>query len=520
MNKEILSDLPEKEILRQATRGLQYLHENNFVHRNIKPNNFLIKKLDSSVNSACRYVVKITDFRLTRRHDPENDIKLSGSAASEGWEAPESGDKTKDLSTKLDVFILGCFYHYVLTARTGNNEPKHPFGNHGVRRDNIRDTTYFVYQKNHELVLSDQNKNVVKLIKSMLKFNEGERPELEEVLRSPYYNPSEDYKIGDKKYKKPGLCVIFNQQVFHDKTQNRGGSDKDRDKLEKTFKKLGFKIEIIENSASFDLKSDIKDLAKRDWKDYGCLVVCFLSHGIENEIMCYDGLYVNINELKYEFSLAKCPNLYGKPKIFIVQACQGELSQSETDIVYPSRNSSHAATKLLSHICDTVLFALGKWQSPSIAQSPRMEVNTNRESETPQKLTKYPPLMDFITIKATLAGFEANRLYKNGKVREYLGSSFIQALCEALWEAYLNEKPSYADLESVVKCAQDKVNEKLENVEPKQRQTLESIVSLKKYIRFRKCKTEDIAHETSKIDRKDEYHFIQMPAFLKDGGSV
>lgn len=115
---------------------------------------------------------------------------------------------------------------------------------------------------------------------------------------------------------------------------SRTGSDKDVEKLKLTFSRLGFEVDDANNDlASYDLRCKIDELARKDFKEYGCLIICLLSHGIENAIACYDGKYVNINKLKYEFSLSKCPSLYGKPKIFIVQACQGELKQDRTGII-------------------------------------------------------------------------------------------------------------------------------------------------------------------------------------------
>ncbi len=84
---------------------------------------------------------------------------------------------------------------------------------------------------------------------------------------------------------------------------------------------------------SFDIRGEMKKLATEDFSNYGCLVVCLLSHGIENAIAGADSLYVNVNKLKYKFSYNNCPSLYGKPKIFIVQACQGELEQNERNFV-------------------------------------------------------------------------------------------------------------------------------------------------------------------------------------------
>lgn len=84
----------------------------------------------------------------------------------------------------------------------------------------------------------------------------------------------------------------------------------------------------------------MKKLAAKDFSKYGCLVVCLLSHGIENAIAGSDSRYVNVNKLKYKFSYNYCPSLYGKPKIFIVQACQGDLEQSQTHVVPLSLSAS------------------------------------------------------------------------------------------------------------------------------------------------------------------------------------
>ena len=202
---KILASLKAKDILRQATKGLAYLHRNNFVHRNVKPNNFLIKE----IVTCEKYAVKITDFRLTRKWDPSKLDDLSGSAASDGWEAPESRIKGAELKKSLDVFILGCFFNYVLTGmeKTGAL-PKHPFGDGERERiQNIRagkQITNNLFQPETEL------------IQSMISMDEENRPTLEDFCINSYFEPSEDYDIYG--YKKPGLCIIFNQQEFDPST--------------------------------------------------------------------------------------------------------------------------------------------------------------------------------------------------------------------------------------------------------------------------------------------------------------
>ncbi|KAK4020374.1 putative Caspase Dronc [Daphnia magna] len=479
MKNEILEELGAKEILRQATRGLDYLHQNNFVHRNIKPNNFLIKEINQTGDSSHRFVVKITDFRLTRKRDSSEKL-LSGSAASQGWEAPESRNVEKVLSKKLDVFILGCFYHYVLKS-------KHPFGdNANSRQTNICDPNYSVYKGNLPFVPNKNDNDEVeleKLIKSMLKFEENKRPALEKVLANAYFAPINDYNIYS--HDKPGLCVIVNQENFEDSELHcsRYGSSKDRDTLEDIFKKLGFNIEVHKNLSSFDLKSEINSLATRNFKDYGCLVVCLMSHGIENAIVCYDGRFVNTNELKYEFSLNNCPTLYGKPKIFIVQTCQGLLEQSKTGIA-PIANPPTIFSRLRSLPRVGYAHMMGRLETPSSVNlakkdTPNYTEEQIKEMKILDDARRNPQIMDFLTIKATGPGFVS--------YRESGGSWFIQALCQALSDEYL-KSTSQKDLVNLLTSVQENINGFA--VGQRVDQTMQWEACLTKYIRFCRANTE------------------------------
>lgn len=222
--EDILSTLTPKEILRQATRGLEYLHKNDFVHRNVKPNNFLIKEInktcDKSGEVKYQYAVKITDFRLTRKWEPVHHPELSGTKATDGWEAPESRTLGAKLKKSLDVFILGCFYNYVLTGmKSYETKPKHPFGDvkQRVRKiGNSEDEVYLSGSYKNDLIesVNTDDKCVAELVQRMIKFKEGERPTLKDVLEEPYFQSSDNYNIYG--YKKRGLCVIFNQQNFRD----------------------------------------------------------------------------------------------------------------------------------------------------------------------------------------------------------------------------------------------------------------------------------------------------------------
>lgn len=72
-----------------------------------------------------------------------------------------------------------------------------------------------------------------------------------------------------------------------------------------------------------------------DHNNKDCFICCILSHGDEGIVYGTDGQKVSIFELTSYFTGSKCPSLAGKPKVFFIQACQGDNYQKgvpvETD---------------------------------------------------------------------------------------------------------------------------------------------------------------------------------------------
>ena len=88
------------------------------------------------------------------------------------------------------------------------------------------------------------------------------------------------------------------------------------------------------NLTAAKLRQTLKDLAKEKgpngesiFKGYASLVICLLSHGGLGTVFGVDGLALNVLELQWTFNSDSCPDLSDKPKIFIIQACQGEIWQ-------------------------------------------------------------------------------------------------------------------------------------------------------------------------------------------------
>ena len=136
---DILQRLSHKEILRQSAEGVAFLHDLGYVHRNLHPDNFLI---------SSDFVIKLTDFDCAKswHHHPE----FTGTVG--GWSVPEDDDG--DDPTKRDVFILGCYFYYVLTGG------EYPFGQ-GVHLRKIE------MQKSDHLMYSESKADINKVMKSL-----------------------------------------------------------------------------------------------------------------------------------------------------------------------------------------------------------------------------------------------------------------------------------------------------------------------------------------------------------------
>ena len=55
-------------------------------------------------------------------------------------------------------------------------------------------------------------------------------------------------------------------------------------------------------------------------------VLCILSHGEEGKVYGCDGELVSVNDICMAMDDMRCPQMRGKPKLIVIQACQGSKS--------------------------------------------------------------------------------------------------------------------------------------------------------------------------------------------------
>ena len=147
-----------------------------------------------------------------------------------------------------------------------------------------------------------------------------------------------------------GLCLIINLEKFDDpNTDNRAGSSVDAKNLEKLSTELGFEVRsrktklfffpeisfcafpqtVVHDNLTYNKIITVVDDFAQDFRHRrsDMCIVAIMSHGNEKNLLSADGVLLDIEtELLEKFNTANCPDLEGKPKCFIIQACRFVVS--------------------------------------------------------------------------------------------------------------------------------------------------------------------------------------------------
>ena len=93
-------------IMIQLTSAVQHAHENDIIHRDIKPQNVLVKD-DGTV--------KITDFGIALAHDTVQLTQSDAVLGSAHYLAPET-TRGETPSNQVDIYALGIVFYELLTG--------------------------------------------------------------------------------------------------------------------------------------------------------------------------------------------------------------------------------------------------------------------------------------------------------------------------------------------------------------------------------------------------------------------
>ena len=158
----------------------------------------------------------------------------------------------------------------------------------------------------------------------------NEIPQLKKTLpifESNYIDNS--YSIGVPS----GICHIINNQFLNDINSeddrllmSRNGTIKDVIELKNTFSWLNFKVFIHDD---IEANNILKIISSPQKNPIDCFVCCILSHGFYDGVYGSDGKKVTFDEMQAAINGNSARWLLGKPKLFFIQACQGDEEEKE-----------------------------------------------------------------------------------------------------------------------------------------------------------------------------------------------
>lgn len=203
--------------------------------------------------------------------------------------------------------------------------------------------------------------------------------------RMPVDRYASDYNMN---HKRRGLALIFNHENFDvPQLKARAGTNVDCENLSATLKALDFEVRVYKDLKLRDLQREIERVAQMDHSDADCVLVTILSHGEFGYLYAKDCQY-RLDVVWSYFTANHCPSLAGKPKLFFVQACQGDQLDGGVMMAGPRENRTE----------------------------------TDSSSTTTYKI---PTHADFLIAYSTIPGFYSWRNTQKG-------SWFMQSLCHEL----------------------------------------------------------------------------------------
>jgi len=199
------------------------------------------------------------------------------------------------------------------------------------------------------------------------------------------------------------VLIIDNENFQGEVLPTRTGSVVDANNLDILFGQLGFRVTLRRNLGYYDMIQEVQRFAGRsEHAAADMAVLAVLSHGRHGLVAAADGRELEVEWILRQLNNDGCPNLKGKPKLFIFQACRGD----EADY----------------GVVESLKLPEERTDSDARRVEPAEPI-TNRH----QNDFKEVSWEDMLVAYATLPGYVANR-------DRYRGTWFVESLCSVFMD--------------------------------------------------------------------------------------
>jgi len=157
----------------QMSQGLLYFHDKNLIHKDVKPNNFLLKIITED-----RWIIKLADLGFSKRlMDSSSKITSKLDCDALTWVAPELFRPPYHFFSASDVWASGCVIYFLFS------KGKHPFNSQDKKKLTREKMNLIMakYYDQTELDHADIQQRLGTMIEDMIDNDHNNRPTMKEV---------------------------------------------------------------------------------------------------------------------------------------------------------------------------------------------------------------------------------------------------------------------------------------------------------------------------------------------------
>nr|XP_033805912.1 caspase-3-like [Geotrypetes seraphini] len=120
-------------------------------------------------------------------------------------------------------------------------------------------------------------------------------------------------------------ALIIVMSDFHPRSNlpSRKGATKDANRLFKILSRLDYDAKLFTDKTAEEIKQIYEQESQEEQGD--CFLSILSSHGEEGAIYDFHGHPIKLMQIFHMLSPDKCRALAGKPKLFFIQACRGQM---------------------------------------------------------------------------------------------------------------------------------------------------------------------------------------------------